>query len=169
MPAHLPFATQADEKCAGAEVATFDSAIQHCVRTARQWSTAALVIRAVGPIGSTVILYLLGLFDDAQSMAQAGQLKNVIGLIALIISLVAVTNELFSFQKRSRKYDSGRRALADLDIPDAQALRTQLDCAARGKILIWARENVSVLERLLDEEDIADVEPAFQAARKPLP
>ena len=169
MPAHLPLATRTDSQCANGEVADFAPAIQHCVRKARNWSRTSFVFRALGPIGSTVILFLLGLFDDAQSKAQADQLKTVIGLIALVISLAAVINELFSFQKQARKYDSCRRALSNLDILHDATLKTKTDCSARGNLLVWARENVSVLERLLGTDDIADVEPAFEAARKPLP
>jgi hypothetical protein len=168
--AHLPLRLAPEGE--GLDGVDLAPAIQYCTRNARKLERAANASKIIAPIGSSLILFLFGFWSSGTSSQSAPSVNTYILYIAkiaaLIMSISSALNYVFDFNRRATKYNAARRALEEIDT----AYHVILERCGPGSgvmhdLRLWVRDNLSDIERLLNDDRVVDIDRSFN--RRPAP
>jgi len=152
----------------GVATAELAPAIQRCLRASRTRRLAINTIKATIAVGNVFIIVLIRLInlDAGSSAVNKGLLLGILGLSSLVALGLTLAYQ-FSFERESYRYNSAARALERLrDIYNREHGRTR-DSEHAQDLLVWVKQNVNEVERLIDDSRIYDIDLVFRPFELP--
>lgn len=140
--------------------------LQACVRWAKFHRIASHALRGVEVGSSILILLVLAIVSLSEVYIRIGFI--IATSLAAINGVAVALLHHFRFESQSRKYGSASRALDRIDDHYRKAMRGA-DVNRQWELLLWCKNAIAEVERLLGNADVTDVDLSFQLEDLPGP